>query len=125
MESEEIRHRLEEERSRLTTIRERLRIQDQNAALQSELSRVDQHPAELGSETFERERDLTVLEMLNGQLADVDDALRRLDRGSYGLCEQCGGPIGEPRLEVHPAARYCLEDQAKLEREINTRRQLH
>jgi RNA polymerase-binding transcription factor DksA len=124
MDSEEIRRRLESERSRLTTIRDRLQVQD-NSALQSELSLVDQHPAELGTETFERERDLTVREMLSGQLEDVDDALRRLDHGGYGLCEQCGGPIGEPRLEVHPAARYCLEHQAQVEREINTRRQLH
>jgi len=50
---------------------------------------------------------------LQESLDDVDDALRRLDAGTYGLCERCGQPISEARLEAMPTARRCL-DCAKL-----------
>lgn len=49
-------------------------------------------------------------------LEDVDRALRMLDKGTYGLCEACGQPIPPERLEVNPAARYCLKDQQRDER---------
>ena len=50
---------------------------------------------------------------LQESLDDVDDALGRLDDGTYGLCERCGKPISEARLEAMPTARRCL-DCAKL-----------
>ena len=49
-------------------------------------------------------------------LEDVDRALRMLEKGTYGLCEACGQPIPRERLEVNPAARYCLKDQQRDER---------
>jgi RNA polymerase-binding transcription factor DksA len=49
-------------------------------------------------------------------LEDVDRAMRMLEKGTYGICEACGRPIPAERLEVHPAARFCLEDQQNLER---------
>lgn len=61
----------------------------------------------------ERERleqgqpDASSLEQVEAELADVEQALRRLDEGSYGTCEVCGGPITDARLEAHPAARVC------------------
>jgi len=50
---------------------------------------------------------------LQESLVDVDDALVRLENGTYGLCERCGKPISEARLEAMPTARRCL-DCAKL-----------
>jgi RNA polymerase-binding protein DksA len=47
---------------------------------------------------------------LREQLEDVDSALEKLDNGTYGLCERCGQPIGEARLEAMPATRYCIND---------------
>ncbi len=82
-----------------------------------ELSSVDQHQADVGTETFNRERDLSILERVQAELADVEHALTRLDEGTYGTCEACGRPIDEGRLEAVPAARFCLEDQATAERE--------
>ena len=83
-----------------------------------ELSTVDQHPAEAATETLERELDLGVLQSVEGELREVTAALERLDAGTYGNCEVCGRPIAEGRLEAMPATRYCVEDQAKVERPV-------
>ncbi len=83
----------------------------------AELSSVDQHQADIGTETFNRERDLSILESLEAELADVEHALRRLDEGTYGTCEACGRQIDSARLEALPATRFCLEDQAAAEQE--------
>lgn len=84
----------------------------------SSLSAVDQHPADQGTETFDRERDLSIRDQVEGELAEVDMALRRLDEGTYGRCEACGRPIGAERLGAAPATRLCLDDQRQLEREL-------
>ncbi len=114
-----MRQRLTEERDRLSTIRNDLeasRLESQEDGLQ-ELSSYDQHQADVGTETFEREKDLSILQEVEGELADIEHALQRLDDGTYGTCEACGKPIGDDRLEAIPAARFCLEDQAEAERE--------
>jgi DnaK suppressor protein len=86
----------------------------------AELSAHAQHQADLGTETFNRERDLSILEHIEAELADVEHALRRLDDGSYGTCEACGMPISVDRLEAMPAARFCLNDQTLAEREARS-----
>ncbi|MDP9441121.1 MAG: TraR/DksA C4-type zinc finger protein [Actinomycetota bacterium] len=119
MDDEHMRQRLTEERDRLSTIRNDLeasRLESQEDGLQ-ELSSYDQHQADVGTETFEREKDLSILQEVEGELADIEHALQRLDDGTYGTCEACGKPIGDDRLEAIPAARFCLEDQAEAERE--------
>ena len=70
-------------------------------------------PAEVGS--FDRERDLAILAMIDGEMTDVEHALRRLDDATYGTCEMCGGPIGDEHLEAMPAARLCAEDQLRVQ----------
>lgn len=119
MDPEHVRERLAEEASRLNEIRSG--FDDLNKESESEnvgeLSSSDQHMADLGSETFEREKDLSILEQVEAELADVEHALRRLDDGTYGVCEACGRPIDEARLEALPAARFCLDDQSKAEQE--------
>ena len=59
------------------------------------------------------ESDESVLQRTQAELEEIDAALARLDACTYGTCEQCGEPIGEGRLEAMPAARYCVEDQAR------------
>ncbi|MGI6514061.1 MAG: hypothetical protein GX052_07775 [Syntrophomonadaceae bacterium] len=73
-----------------------------------ELSLYDQHSGDLGSETFEREKDAGIQEMLEAELARVDDALKRLRTGGYGICESCGQPIDPRRLERLPDANLCI-----------------
>ena len=121
MDSDAARPRLTEELVRLQGLRDDfiaqgLTTESEEDSL-SELSSVDQHQADVGTETFDRERDLSILERVEAELVDVEHALRRLDDGTYGLCEACGKPISDDRLEAQPAARFCVEDQAKAERE--------
>ena len=122
MDNDLARQRLEEERERLVGVRatfdeEGLTEQSENDMV-GELSSYDQHQADMGTETFEREKDLSILEQIEAELADVEHAIRRLDAGDYGTCEVCGRPIPEERLEAMPAARLCLEHQAEAEREV-------
>lgn len=49
-------------------------------------------------------------------LADIDEALQKMDEGTYGLCEDCEEPIGEKRLVLNPTARLCLTHQEEVER---------
>ena len=81
----------------------------------AELSHVDQHPADSASDAFEREKEFSILEEVEAELADVERALARLEDGSYGSCEACGGAIGDARLEVMPAARFCYDHQQQAE----------
>ena len=85
-------------------------------AQERELSSSDQHPAELATETIERELDQSVVEHVLQELTELQVALAKLEEGRYGLCEACAQPISDARLEAMPAARYCIEDQAKLAR---------
>ena len=92
---------------------------DERSESESELSSSDQHQADLGTETFEREQDLAVIEQVESELADMEHAMRRLDDGTYGLCEVCGRPIGDSHLEALPATRLCVEHQQTAEREAS------
>lgn len=121
MDTEQARARLLSEGDRLLQVRDaatRLST-SANEASERELSSADQHPAEQATETLERELDLGVLQSVESELTEVQAALARLDAGTYGVCEICGKPIADGRLEAMPAARYCVEDQAKARRDPN------
>jgi RNA polymerase-binding transcription factor DksA len=115
------RRRLEEEHDRLIGIRGGLSGEAVNGTLDgdalSELSLGDQHPADLGTEMFEREKDMSILDRVDTALTDVERALKRLEEGAYGACEACGRDIPIARLEIKPEARFCVDDQARAERE--------
>jgi DnaK suppressor protein len=105
------------------------------ALLQAELSRLNdvrasagkltagegespkQHGLEQAAETLERELDDSVVQRADTEIKEVEAALNRLAEGRFGVCEVCGKPIPDERLEVSPAARYCVDDQARVERE--------
>ncbi|SDC92193.1 transcriptional regulator, TraR/DksA family [Paenibacillus sp. UNCCL117] len=74
-----------------------------------ELSAYDNHPAEMGTETFEKGRDQAVDRSLELQLERIDQALARLDTEEFGICEVSGEPIGFERLMAVPYATRCVE----------------
>ena len=77
----------------------------------SELSDYDQHPADMGTETFEREKDLSILEQLEAELSELQAALERIDNGTYGVDEVTGAPIDPARLQALPAARTNVDTE--------------
>lgn len=118
MTDEAARRLLEQRREDLFRRRAALEAQDADG-LQQDLSGValsDQHPADAGTETFEREKDLSILNGIDAELQEIDHALVRIGNGGYGVCEACGSAIQPARLQALPAVRLCVEDQAKLER---------
>jgi len=84
---------------------------DQN----QEDSTIDNHPADLGSEMFEREKDLGLLTNNQRQQKDVDLALERIESGLFGICVDCGVAIDQERLEVSPSAITCIDCKRKRE----------
>ncbi|WP_138493203.1 TraR/DksA C4-type zinc finger protein [Paenibacillus pinistramenti] len=74
-----------------------------------ELSTNDNHPADVGTEMFERSKDLSLLEHAEMNLTRVNDALVRMQEGSYGICETCGAPIDVERLNALPETAHCRE----------------
>ena len=103
-----VRERLQHERDRVGELIAELRsegLDEEEASQSGELTHYDQHPADQGSELFEREKDLAILEGLEVDLAEIEAALQRLDEGRYGVDEVTGEPIDPERLEALPAAR--------------------
>ncbi|MDI3327073.1 MAG: TraR/DksA C4-type zinc finger protein [Alicyclobacillaceae bacterium] len=78
-----------------------------------ELSGYDNHPADLGSEMFERAKDLAIREAQFRRLDRVEAALDRLRAGTYGVCVRCGRAVDENRLAADPAAALCLACQRR------------
>jgi RNA polymerase-binding transcription factor len=121
-ETEGHRELLERERGRLRGLRDNLTeaTEDVEPQPSGDLG-AGGHIADAGSELFERSRDLSIVEDLDAQLADIEHAMARLTNGSYGTCEACGAPIDAERLAARPAARFCLDDQQEAEREVHVR----
>lgn len=107
-----IRTRDEVTRS-LEPIQARLREPQRDSS--GELALVDQHPADLATDTEMRELDITTAVLFEARLGLIDDALKRLDDGTYGTCRVCGRPIPAERLELVAETPYCVEDAAKQE----------
>jgi RNA polymerase-binding protein DksA len=71
--------------------------------------------AELGTDNFHLETILSIASNDSERLREVMDALQRIEKGTYGICEGSGKPIPIKRLEAIPSARYCIEYQNELE----------
>jgi len=75
-----------------------------------------QDPADAGSNLSETDRTQAVLAAAKVQLGAVQDALQRIQHGTYGTCADCGSPIPEGRLDARPEAARCVKCQAKRDR---------
>jgi RNA polymerase-binding protein DksA len=111
-ESDDLRARLDEERTELQ--RQLAGIEEDTfAATQSELSGdvgLDDESADAGTATFEREKDLSIEQNVRDLLAKIDRALKRMDDGVYGICERCGKPIEKARIKALPYVDLCIKD---------------
>jgi RNA polymerase-binding transcription factor DksA len=73
----------------------------------------DEHDPEGATIAFERAQLAALMEQARTRLADLEQALARLEEGSYGTCERCGQPIAPARLAARPAARTCIACAAR------------
>ncbi|KIY20921.1 TraR/DksA C4-type zinc finger protein [Mesobacillus subterraneus] len=76
---------------------------------QQELSSYDNHPADSGTELFERSKSLAIDEHHGDQISKVENALQAIEAGTYGKCAECGKDIPYERLEAIPYTLYCVE----------------
>ena len=80
-----------------------------------DLSSMPIHMADLGTDNFEQEFALGLMDGERKLLREIDSALERISNGTYGICPATGQPILKARLEAQPWARYCIEYARKLE----------
>lgn len=76
-----------------------------------ELSGYDNHPADIATELYEREKDIGIRENQMHIFELINEALQRIEQGNYGYCAKCGEEISPERLEAIPYAKYCIKHQ--------------
>jgi RNA polymerase-binding transcription factor len=76
----------------------------------------DEEYADAGTATFERERDLSLVNNLRDLMERIDKALAKIEEDTYGLCDRCGKPIEKLRLKALPYANLCIKDKQAEER---------
>ncbi len=81
-----------------------------------DLSNVPTHPADIGTDNYEQEFTLGLLESERLLLTEIDEALERVQEGVYGICLGTGEPINKARLEAKPWAKYCIEYARMIEK---------
>jgi RNA polymerase-binding transcription factor DksA len=83
----------------------------------SEASAFGMHQADAGSDAYDRDFALSLLSQEQDALYEIDQALKRIELGTYGVCEMSGKPIPHARLEAIPFARFTVQCQAQLEKQ--------
>ena len=79
------------------------------------LSNAPLHMADVGTENYDQEFTLSLIENDQDTMAQIHEALGRIDAGTYGLCEECEVPIAKPRLQALPYTKHCIECARKME----------
>lgn len=110
-----LRPRLEEEQKRLRQELVQLEISAQPTEARREGSPFGKREEE-ATESLELEKRLALEKRIGGALTEIEHALRKFDKGTYGLCDSCGKPISPERMEALPQASLCLVCKAKLEK---------
>ena len=88
----------------------------------SEASAFGMHQADAGSDAYDRDFALSLLSQEQDALYEIDEALKRIEVGTYGKCEMSGKPIPRARLEAIPFARFTVECQSQLEKQSRATR---
>ena len=113
IERETARQLLETERMRAEAIRDAQQryLEQPGDEVLDEVSGIDQHQADSGTDTYEREQALTIVRLEQERMDDIDLALSKVALARYGRCETCGTAIPDDRLLARPAARFCEPHQ--------------
>ena len=103
----------------LLELRERLLHQMDGLAKESaeELAGYSLHMADSGTDNFDRDFALSLLSSDQDAIYEIEEALKRIEKATYGICELTGKPIPKTRLEAIPWTRFTVQAQAQLERE--------
>ena len=88
----------------------------------SESSAFGMHQGDAGSDAYDRDFALSLLSQEQDALYEIEEALKRVENGTYGKCEMSGKPIAHPRLEAIPFTRYTVECQTQIERQNRNQR---
>lgn len=118
IDTDRFRERLLQERKRVEAAIQYLR-EEHPGSLEEELEESigsDNHLADTATATLDREIDYTLGENSEQVLAEIDDALQRIENGTFGTCRTCGQPIAPERLEAMPWATQCIDCKRKDER---------
>jgi RNA polymerase-binding transcription factor DksA len=110
------------QKEKLLQLREEVtqsRARDNKGAFleRTEAAPLGTHPADAGSDAYDRDFALKLLSHARDGLYEIDQALRRIESGTYGICEMSGQPIPHERLEAIPWARFTVECQSQIEKE--------
>ncbi len=92
--------------------------------LRSDLSNMPIHMADIGTDNFDQEFTLGLMDSERKLIKEIDEALQRIEDGTYGICEGSGEPIPKARLEAIPWARYCVEYASLLEKGLVSKEDL-
>ncbi len=82
---------------------------------------VDADAEEADPDLYEREKTLALIRTLENKLASIEQALRLVEKGTYGICERCGEKIDPARLEVLPHTTLCVNCKSQMERTVGMR----
>ena len=119
IDTEHFRTELQKERERVQAAIEGLR-ESHPGSLDDEVEEVsataDNHLGDAATATLGREIDYTLGENSEQVLGEINEALQRIEDGTYGTCKVCGKEIGVERLEAYPWALLCIDDARKAER---------
>jgi len=105
--------------NRLLELREQLMRQMNGLAKESaqEMAGYSLHMADSGTDNFDRDFALSLLSSDQDAIYEIEEALKRIEKNTYGICELTGKPIPKTRLEAIPWTRFTVQAQAQLERE--------
>ena len=114
-----IKHEWQGYYSTLLSLRERLQLQMSGLAKESatQMESYSLHMGDSGTDNFDRDFALSLLSSDQDAIYEIEEALKRIERNTYGVCELTSKPIPRARLEAIPWTRFTLEAQAQLERE--------
>jgi RNA polymerase-binding protein DksA len=95
---------------------EKAALQDSRQDASGDLSKMPLDMADIGSDNYEQEFTLGLIETEQATLTEIDEALERIEKKKFGKCVACNGPIPKARLRAKPHAKYCIECKRREEK---------